>query len=85
VYLGPEDAGNTNVRVRMTVDLVGSLAAKLEDASAQLGKTKTELVRDGLTYVFRALKAQQEGFVVGAWKEDEDGRISRSREFTIGH
>ncbi|MCP3447205.1 hypothetical protein [Bradyrhizobium sp. CCGUVB14] len=76
--------GPETVRVRMTVDLVGPLAGKLEQTAKQLGKSKTDVIRDGLQYVFRALKAQHDGFLVGAWKEDEDGRISRAREFSIG-
>lgn len=76
--------GPETVRVRMTVDLVGPLAGKLEETARQLGKSKTDVIRDGLQYVFRALKAQHDGFLVGAWKEDEEGRISRAREFSIG-
>ena len=73
------------VRVRMTVDLVGPLADELQKTAEQLGKSKTEVVREGLGYVFRALKARNDGYLVGAWKEEADGRVSRSREFVIGN
>lgn len=72
------------VRVRMTVDLMGPLAVELERTAQQLGKSKTEVVREGLSYVFRALRARNDGYLVGAWKEEADGRILRSREFSIG-
>lgn len=79
------DAGRPEtVRVRMTVDLMGPLADELEKTAEQLGKTKTDVIREGLGYVFRALKARDDGFFVGAWKEEPDGKISRSREFVIG-
>ena len=73
------------VRVRMTVDLVGPLADELEKTAQKLGKSKTDLVRDGLAYVFRALRARNDGYFVGAWKEDPDGKVERAREFAIGN
>ncbi|WP_199084635.1 hypothetical protein [Bosea sp. ASV33] len=71
-------------RVRMTVDLTGPLAQELESAAQRLGRTKTDVVREGLNYVFKAMKARNDGFLVGAWKEDEEGRVQRAREFAIG-
>lgn len=73
------------VRVRMTVDLVGSIAEELEKTAQQLGKSKTDVIREGLGYVFRALKARDDGYFVGAWKEEPDGKVSRAREFVVGN
>ncbi len=76
--------GSETIHIRMTVDLVGPLAQKLEDTVKRLGKRRTDVIRDSLVFVFQALNAKRDGFQGGAWKEGEGGRISRAREFSIG-
>lgn len=71
-------------RLRMTVDLSGPLGERLQATASRLGKGRMEVVEDGLNSIFEAMRLRKGEFLVDAWKEDEDGRVRRGREFAIG-
>lgn len=68
-------------KVRLTLDLSGSLNAQLDSIAQETGKTKAELMRLALDFLLRADEAQKDDMTVGAWKNDEENHLRIERQF----
>ncbi|HEX5774688.1 MAG TPA: hypothetical protein VFY28_01860 [Candidatus Paceibacterota bacterium] len=66
---------------RLTLDISSRLAGELSRLAEERGTTKAGVLRKGLSLLFAAEEAQDAGFHVGAWKE-QDGKLIE-REFIL--
>lgn len=67
-------------RNRKTVDLPAKLEAEIQERADELGITVSEFIRRAANRMLAQESYRDRGFTVGAWTEDEDGKVLRAYE-----
>lgn len=68
-------------KVRLTLDLSDRLHSNVSRLSQKHTMTKADVLRKALEFYFAADEAADDGFRVGAWKDE--GTVRKEREFLI--
>lgn len=65
-------------RSRKTVEFPAGLDEELRALAAVMDMTLSELIRRGMERMVAHEKRRAQGFEIGAFKEDDEGRITRA-------
>lgn len=66
---------------RMSIEMSDRFSKRLEALARETGLTKTEILRRGFEIMDAGAEALRESYRVGAWLEDDQGHVKRTREF----
>ena len=64
-------------KTRLTLELSSHLNGEIQRLAEERGESKVDVLRDAIALLLTAKEAAKEGFKIGAWKTDEEGRVGR--------
>lgn len=68
-------------RSRVTLDISAKMDGHVSRLSEKMGTTKSGVIKSALSLFLAAETAKNDGFEVGAWKED--GKVRTERVFLL--